>query len=212
LATAEIVKDMSATVMGNAALISGDAIQGSTLEYGSTPNSLRSPSPVFFAPQRDALANYWGVLIGGALRSFFALVSGNSAATLATPVVERNSIAWDRLSLELMRIAGLKADWDGEGAERVPQMAVKNAGVLLFLARAAVLQSISLQWPVPSIIPAVDGGVILKWVTATKELKCTVRNDFVEVVRWKSPDRYESDGFWEVPIQGVTEHFQWLLQ
>jgi hypothetical protein len=151
-------------------------------------------------------------LFRGVVRSFSALLYGSIAASSTLAANEKNSVAWDRLNLELMRIAGMKANWDGEGAEQVSQMAVNNAAVLLFLAKAAILRSINPQCPVPSMIPAVDGGVILKWVTASKELKCTVRADFVEVVRWKSRDRYESDGFWEIPVHQVAEHVEWLLR
>jgi hypothetical protein len=213
VATAEIVRDASTTIMENAAPILSDAIQGSTQEYDHTPNSTLYPTPVFFAPQhQDALATYWGVLIRGAVRNFFTLISRSSPTALASPTADERSFAWDRLSLELMRIASLEPNWDGEGAEIVPQTAVKNAAVLLYLARGAVQQSTIPECPVPSVIPTIDGGVTFKWVRQPKELKCTVRTEIVEVVRWRSPDRYESDGYWEVPVQRVAEHFQWLLR
>jgi hypothetical protein len=111
-----------------------------------------------------------------------------------------------------MRIASLEGNWDDEGAEPVPQKAARDASILLFLARAAAEQSPIARCPLPTIVPAVDGGVTLKWVQGNRELKCIVRSDNVEVVRWRSLDRYESDGFWELPVQRVAEHFEWLLQ
>jgi hypothetical protein len=111
-----------------------------------------------------------------------------------------------------MRIASLDQNWDGEGAEPVPPRAAINTAVLLSLARAAVEQSAINDCPVPIVIPAVDGGVTLKWVQGDRELKCTVRGDIVEVVRWRSPNAYESDGYWEIPVQLVAEHFRWLIQ
>jgi hypothetical protein len=213
VATAEILRDTSTTVMENAAPILGDAIQGSTLEYEAAPNSLRSPAPIFFAPQQhDVLTTYWGVLIRGVVRSFFALVGGQSVAASASSAIAKNVFAWERLSLELMRFSSLRPNWDGEGAEEIPQMAIKNAADLLSLANSAASQVTSPQCPMPSIIPAVDGAVIFKWIREPRELKCTVRADIVEVVRWKSSDTYESDGYWEVPVQQVAEHFKWLLR
>ena len=73
-------------------------------------------------------------------------------------------------------------------------------------------QSTIAQCTVPIVMPAIDGGVILKWVQGGRELKCIVRGDIVEVVRWRSLDGYESDGFWEIPVPRVAEHFEWLLQ
>jgi hypothetical protein len=114
-----------------------------------------------------------------------------------------------------MRIASLERNWDGEGAEPVPQQATTNAAVLLFLAKAAkeaMEQSTITQCTFPIVLPTVDGGVILKWVQGNRELKCIVRGDIVEVIRWRSLDGFESDGFWEIPVTRVAEHFEWLLQ
>lgn len=213
MATAEILRDLSTTVTENATPISADVLPGSTQEYGPTPNSMRSPTPVFFAPrQHDGLTTYWGVLLRGVVRSFFALITGQDAPSFASSATGSNAFAWERLSLELMRFSSLRPNWDGEGAEQVPQKAINNAAVLLFLAKSTMSQATVAQCPMPSIIPAVDAGVIFKWIREPKELKCTVRSDFVEVVRWRSPDVYDSDGYWEVPIQRVAEHFKWLLR
>jgi len=213
VATAEIVRDVSTAVTENATPIFADVVPGSTQEYGLTPNSMGSPTPVFFAPQRhDGLATYWRVLMRGVVRSFFVLIAGENPSALASSQTERNAFAWERLSLELMRFSSLTPDWDCEGAEQIPQMAIKNTAVLLFLAKSAMSHATVAQCPMPLIVPAVDGGVIFKWTCGPKELKCTVRANFVEVVRWRSPDVYDSDGYWEIPIQRVAEHFKWLLQ
>ncbi len=198
--------------MDRAAIISGNGILGSTQEYVVTSNSLHSPTPVFFAPHSEASATYWGVLLRGVVRRFFALIVGQDPRALVSAATERNIFAWERLSLDLMRLSSLGPNWDGEGAEQIPQMAIKNAAVLLSLAKSATSQAPTSQCPLPSVIPAVDGGVIFKWIREPKELKCTVRTDFVEVVRWKSPDAYDSDGYWEVPVQKVAEHVEWLLR
>ncbi|MGC2213032.1 MAG: hypothetical protein WA602_07520, partial [Silvibacterium sp.] len=123
-----------------------------------------------------------------------------------------NTIAWDRLNLDLMRIASLDNNWDGEGAEAISRAVIDNAQVLLYIAKEACTVSATTQRPAPSLIPSVDGCVILKWTYGAKELKCTVIGDVVEVVRWGSPNHFESDGYWELPVNGVSEHFEWLFK
>jgi hypothetical protein len=213
MATAEIFRDVSMAATANAVPMVGDAIQGSTQEYGVTRGSQQAPAPIFFAPPHQGkLATYWGSMLHGVVRTFYAFVPGGNPISPACALGSRSFFAWDRLSLDLMRIASLERNWDGEGAEPVPRDATTNAVVLLFLARAAMEQSKTAHCPVPIVIPAVDGGVILKWVQGGRELKCTVRGDIIEVVRWRSPNGYESDGFWEIPVDRVVEHFEWLLQ
>lgn len=213
MATAEVIRDSSMAVTRNAVPLAGDAIPGSTQEYGVTANSQQSPVPVFFAPQLSPtdLAPYWGSLFSGVVRGIYTHVTtGRASSQFGTSTC--SPIAWDRLSLELMRLASLESNWDGEGAETIPQETVTTAAVLLFLARIATEHSIITQCPVPIVIPTAEGGITLKWTCGRKELKCTVLRDIVEVVRWRSPDGYESDGFWAVTVDGVAEHFEWLLQ
>ena len=207
MATAEIIRDSSRAVP-----LYGDAIQGSIQDFvGVRAGSGKSPAPVFYVPEREpgAAESIWGILVNGTVRA-----RGWFETIVAPKVGHQTSrtFPWDRLNLELMRIASLKPNWDGEGAEPVPQQATTNAAVLLFMARAAIDQSPIVQCTLPTIIPAVDGGVTLKWVQGNRELKCIVRGDIVEVVRWRSLDRYESDGYWEIPVPRVVEHFEWLLQ
>ena len=210
MATVEIIRDSSRAVP-----LYGDAIQGSIVDYvGVHAGSGQSHDAVFYAPEKEPgeMESIWGILAYGAvraLRQFRTIVAPETGDRAA------KTFPWNGLNLELMRIASLEPNWDGEGAERVPQKAATNAVVLLFLAKAAKdvkEQSNMTQCTFPIVLPAVDGGVILKWVQGNKELKCTVRNDFVEVIRWRSLDRYESDGFWEIPVPHVAEHFEWLLQ
>jgi hypothetical protein len=206
VATAEIIRDSSRAVP-----LCGDAIQGSIHYVGAHAGSWQSHAPVFYIPEKEAGAgeSIWEILVYGAAhtrRRFETKVAPKAGYQTAGP------FQWDRLNLELMRIASLEPNWDGEGAKPVPQQAATNATVLLFLAKTATERSTIVQCTVPDIFPDVEGGVILKWVQGNKELKCIVRGDIVEVVRWRSKDGYESDGFWEIPAQCVTEHFEWLLQ
>lgn len=215
MATAEIVRDASTSVTQNATPLVANTVQGSTQMYGVAPNSRQSPTPTFFAPRGNhgELIGYWGSLLRGTIRNFytFIFVCTPPSSVFGSALCE-SPLAWDRLNVELMRIASLGSNWDGEGAEAVHPRAAANMAVLLNLARIATEQSRVLQPSVPALIPDVEGGIILKWVLGIKELNCTVLDDIVEVIRWKSPDRYESDGFWDIPVHRVAEHFEWLLQ
>lgn len=202
MATAEIVRDASTATTSTVVPLLSGYIPGSTQEYGITTSSQQSPAPVFFAPHHGhALATYWGSLLLGSVHAFYSFVPSTS-----------NSVAWERLSLELMRIASLEPNWDGEEADAVSLVAVNNAALLLSNAKMLIAHSTIIEDTVPALIPSVDGGVILKWLRGNKELKCTIFGERVEVVRWRSLDRYESDGFWEVAVPQVSEHFEWLLQ
>jgi hypothetical protein len=213
LSTVELVLSPVAPVTGKAFPLVGDSIQGSTQEFDVSVSSPQFRTPVFLIPQLDFNeANaHWGSLMSGVSRNFYAVASWsmNSQPTRLTGIT---ALKWDRLNLDLMCIANLNPNWDGEGAEAIPQNAVNTAATLLFLAKSALEQSNMAQCPVPTLSPAVEGGIMLKWMHRSKELKCIVLGDLVEVVRWRSPNSYESDGLWEVPVEQVKEHFEWLLR
>ena len=214
MATAEIIGDVSTAVTFAAIPLSENAIQGSTRSFGLPAHSQQFPAPLVFGPPTGLgeTALYWGNLFGGTIRASYTFVTTGYESSRVGSAASVSPVAWERLGLELMRIASLEPDWDGEGAESVPQKAVTAAAVLLALAKKTAEQSTIAQCSVPIISPAIEGGVTLKWIHGSKELKCTLLGDTVEVVRWRSPDRYESDGFWEIPVPRVAEHFEWLLQ
>ena len=132
MATAEIVRDSSRAVP-----LYSDAIQGSIQDYvGVHAGSWQSHAPVFYIPEKEPGASepIWGTLIYGAARArrgFETIVAPKAGYQTS------KTFPWDRLNLELMRIASLERNWDGEGAEPVPQHATTTAAVLLFLAKAA---------------------------------------------------------------------------
>jgi hypothetical protein len=203
MAAAPIFTDQTTPEADKIVPLAMDYIPGSTQQYGVTASSLQFPMPVFYAPHgREGLINYWGSLISGKVLTYYARVSPRA----------ENPVAFDRLNLELMRIASLDPNWDGEGADAISQEAANNASRLITLAREAIEHSPIIEIPMPSLVPSVDGAVVLRWIRAGKELKCTVFGDRVEVIRWRSQEQYESDGFWEVPIDHVAEHFSWLLE
>jgi hypothetical protein len=213
MATAEFVRDGSLSVTEIARPLAGDAIQGSTQEFSVTAESQRYPTPIFFAPQhqQDDLTLYWESLFRGVARSFYAMLTGISS-TILNFSAGGNARAWDRLNLELMRIASLRENWDGEGAAAISYESAGSASTLLSLARAAPGKFDAITYAMPLLVPSVDGGITLKWVHNSKELHCTVDGNTAEVIRWSSLDAYESDGLWETPIHGVAEHFRWLFQ
>ena len=204
MATAVMIGDMSATNTQTVVPLSCEVVQGSTQVYQRTAESWQSPVPVFYAPYADQgeSAAYWDLLFRSSQRTRYAVIVRS----------ERNAFPWDRLVLDLMRISTLPDNWDGEGAEAVPANALSAASMLLSLARAAAESPSRLECPAPGLYPSIEGGVVLKWVSGDRELKCTVMGETVEVVRWRSADAYASDGLWDVPVQGVWEHFEWLLQ
>jgi len=63
-----------------------------------------------------------------------------------------------------------------------------------------------------ALYATVDGAVTLKWTYRGRELKCTITDDSVEVIRWKSDASYESDGLWDLPVEQTREHFEWLMR
>jgi hypothetical protein len=213
MATAELVGN-PLTSITRAAPLAGGVIQGSAQEYETTVSSPKFQTPFYFAPQQDleGLNAYWGSLIWGPARNLYSFASRGYHASAYQSIGREMSFEWERLSFDLMRIASLEPNWDSEGADAVSQIAVKATTILLLIARSAMEQSSFSSRPMPTLFPTAEGSVALRWVHGHKELKCTVLGDIVEVVRWSSPDRFESDGFWEVPVRSVGEHLEWLLQ
>jgi hypothetical protein len=159
---------------------------------------------------------------------------------------------WDALKRELERIAKLRRDWDGEGAEPVSKESIDTALALIKMAQEVMCKvedqnepflyqsSIFIQelspelrsrttsgllnnpWdaivtriipePIPGLYPTVEGGVTLKWIHRGKELQCTAQGDIVEVIRWKSTDAYDSDGLWDLNVEQIREHIEWLMR
>src|SRR6266498_2108040 len=122
---ATAVSDMSSAATQTVVPLTGGSVQGSTQEYRFTPSSQRSPVAVFFAPlgYLEQLNMFWGSLLRATVPIFCVSITSTTSS----------SIEWDRLSLELMCIANLHSNWDGEGAEAVPPMAVNNAETLIQL-------------------------------------------------------------------------------
>lgn len=182
-------------------------IPGSTQQFDLNANALWSSAPIFFAPgmgdKKEMYDKVWEVVVRSVARSVYY--------SFLRTVPSKNSLSWDRLTLELMRISTLESNWDNEGADAISHTAKIKMTILLSLARKAA-ESATSECSLPTVYPSVDGSVILKWIRAGKELKCTVLEDEVEVVRWQSSDAYESDGLWVLPVENVAEHFEWLLR
>ena len=210
MATAEILRDTS---LVKAVPLVATAIQGSTL----FPQKSNVETPTLFveptAPEGSSgLYSAWECVKAGPATSAFAMASHERHTSKWPSTLCEDALRWDRARLELMRIASLVPNWDGEGADPVSPNAIKQAGILLQSAKNAVESAELIDCPLPTIYASLDGGVTLKWTRAGKELKCTVYSDQVEVIRWRSPEAYESDGYWEIPVTKIGEHFDWLLR
>ena len=201
------VNETQASVTEAARPVWNSTIPGSTQPFDLNANALWSSAPIFFAPgmgdKKELYDKVWEVVVRSVARSAYYLIFRTMPG--------KNSLAWDRLTLELMRISTLESNWDNEGAEAISLGTKIKMTILLSLARKAAEESVTNECSLPTVFPSVDGSVILKWIRAGKELKCTVLDDEVEVVRWQS-DAYESDGLWVLPIESVAEHFEWLLR
>jgi len=128
------------------------------------------------------------------------------------PLQTAQPVEWERLDFELMRLGNLGPNWDGEGAEAVSPVSVHTVRILLRLAREASARVPFAQYSLPSLFASIEGGICLKWDVGQRELKCVAVGETVEVIRWRSRDRFESDGFWELSAPKVAEHFEWLLR
>jgi hypothetical protein len=219
VATAEVIHDPSTSAITEAAIpLLVRNVPGSTQGYEI---SSEAQTPVFFAPGSGfglgvtvhLAGSIWRDLFRETVSGFYTSVAKNYMSWFIDVTERKSSVAWDRLNLELMRAASLQPNWDGEGAEPIPPNAVTTASILLSIAKNSTEQLAGGSTPsLPSLFPSVDGGITLKWIRGTKELKCTVFGNTVEVVRWRSLDAYESEGLWEVPVQEVGEHVEWLLR
>jgi len=198
-----------------------------TKEMGVVTESSKYPAApfLFFAPYDNEVAKYWGELLFPQKEPvYLSVLTGAwgeeailesplaSIGTAAVPQRALFSAEWDRLKLELMRLGSLGQNWDGEDAEAVSPTSVRTARTLLDLAQEASARAPYRQSPPPTLFASVEGGIAIKWHLGPRELKCVALGDKVEVIRWSSSERFESDGFWEVPAHEVAEHFKWLLQ
>lgn len=123
-----------------------------------------------------------------------------------------NRGVWDRLKLELLRIAQLPGNWDSENAEAVAPGTVVTASRLLDLCRGVSRSLPNAIRSTPILLASPEGSIVIKWINGNRELKCIVTDDVVEVLRWSPLDAYESEGMWEVAAEGVLEHIEWLLR
>jgi hypothetical protein len=205
MATAELTGNPLTMITRTATPLAGN-------EITVGPSKFRNP--VFFAPHSGVSEEnaYWGILMGQTARVLYTFATWGEHPSVFRSAGGVSAFEWERLSLELMRIANLESNWDGEGGEAVQQSTVTTTTILLTIAKSVMERFADSPSTVPALFPTVEGGAALNWIRGQKELKCTVFGDIVEVVRWRSPDRFESDGLWEIPVPRVREHFEWLFQ
>jgi hypothetical protein len=89
---------------------------------------------------------------------------------------------------------------------------IGTAGIGLIGVACDAIRKKSSPIPAPKLYPRVDGDLSLKWAYDAKELDCTAMGESVEVIRWSSPDLFESDGLWDLAAEQTREHFEWLIR
>ncbi|HTC95721.1 MAG TPA: hypothetical protein VK699_19925 [Terriglobales bacterium] len=105
--------------------------------------------------------------------------------------------------------ARLATNWDNDGAEAVSRQTVATAEQLIEHV-ALVLERKNTSTS-PCVRPFPDGSVFFKWIQGQKELAVTVLGRHVEVQRWEPLDTFRSQGLWQISIDDVSEHIEWVL-
>lgn len=110
----------------------------------------------------------------------------------------------------LARFRTFKHNWDNDGAEPFTSETVASADAVVAMVRAAVLDSYSVT-NAPMISPCSDGRISFAWKLGSKELWIYVQDNTADVYRWEPADRYDSQPFEQIAVNGIQEHIEWLL-
>jgi hypothetical protein len=228
MATAKLTWEPPKLAAGNDIIsVYGGYARATTKDIGVVTDSAKYPAApfLFFALCKTEIADYWTELLYPAKEPAYLpiptgdwaekMILESSLASMQVSAAPQGGLffaEWERLNLELMRLGSLRSDWDREGAEAVSPASVRTAQTLLRLAREACARYSPPQYSIPFLFASTDGGIAIKWHVGLRELKCVAVDDSVEVVRWSSTDKFESDGYWEIPANKVAEHFEWLLR
>lgn len=65
---------------------------------------------------------------------------------------------------------------------------------------------------IPYVVPTPDGTILFNWLRRDKELSITVTHNILQVQRWTPLSSYESEGYWEIGLDKIREHFDWVTQ
>jgi hypothetical protein len=103
----------------------------------------------------------------------------------------------------------LNFNWDGEGAEPISAETINTA--LRVLENIAIVLERKNTLSAPSVRPFPNGAVFFKWIQGQKELSITVEGRTVEAQRWEPLDAFHSQGLWEITVDAISEHVEWVL-
>lgn len=166
----------------------------------------------------STIVRHVGWQCGSTPRSIFprAVVYQPYNRRTESPVLDELSIATQRTTVMLSDLRRkisdfglLKANWDGEDAQPItPETLATALQVLERLALVLERKNIASR---PSARPFPDGSVFLKWIQGQKELAITVQDRTVEAQHWQPLDAFRSEGLWQISIDDVPEHIDWVL-
>jgi hypothetical protein len=126
-----------------------------------------------------------------------SIVKRPSAATLAG------------LRRKIASLAHLGANWDGEGGEAPSPDTVGTAEQVT--ERIAIILERRDTSAEPSVLPFPDGSIFFKLIQGQKELAITILGRTIEAQRWQPLDAFRSEGLWDISVDDIGEHIEWVL-
>jgi hypothetical protein len=101
------------------------------------------------------------------------------------------------------------ANWDEEGAQAIPQTAIRSA--LRVVEHIAIVLQRKNTLSAPTVLPFPDGSIVFKWIHGSKELNITVEVNNVIAQHWQPLNAYHSLGLWSISVDDTSEQVEWVL-
>jgi|SRR5208282_5526560 len=101
------------------------------------------------------------------------------------------------------------ANWDEEGAQPIPQTAIRSA--LRVVEHIAIVLQRKNTLSAPAVLPFPDGSIVFKWTHGSKELNITVEANNVTAQHWQPLNAYHSLGLWPISVDDTSEQVEWVL-
>lgn len=115
------------------------------------------------------------------------------------------------LQLELDHIVRLFSGSPERGSANLDEETIKTCKGLIRILSSYLMKKETTN-PRPFFVPSPDGTVLFKWLRSERELSVTIEQSILQVQRWAPLAAYESEGYWEVSLDEVGEHFDWLTR
>lgn len=113
-------------------------------------------------------------------------------------------VEWDRRFRDLNGIAGLKDNWDGEGAEAPTQALWRSARDLLLHMRDQN------ELPPTRIVPTFDGTVLIEWQGPYGYRECEITSPFLVEWFFQPPEGESTSWEEELLVPAETWGVEWL--